>query len=297
MDQKTVKTRKKHMSNIIGKWLHYRWLVYVLVGTGLLLLGTAFWVQAAPPGQSAEQGEIVFNEKCAGCHTVGGGDLAGPDLAGVAEIRERDWLERWLAEPDVMLAEGDPIATDLLERYSGIPMPNQNLSQMEIEALLAYMGAVEPSPSSADTEPAPLSGSASNGKDLFTGATQFANGGTACIACHDTADLGVLGGGMLGPDLTDAYERYGENGLVAVLGTISFPSMVPVYQDRPLTAQEQIDLTLFLKEAADKDAPSRGGRHFTMYVVAFATMDVFLGILFLWRRRSPQRRHRSLMDR
>lgn len=282
------------MSNTIG--IHYRWLFYVLVATGLLL-GTAFWVQAAPSGQSAEQGEAIFNEKCAGCHTIGGGDLSGPDLAGVAEKRDHAWLQRWLDEPDVMLAEGDPIAVDLLEQYNGIPMPNQDLSQMEIDALLAYMGAAEPAEAPAESAQTPLAGSASNGKDLFTGATQLANGGTACIACHDTADLGVVGGGMLGPDLTGAYERYGENGLVAVLGTISFPSMVPVYQNRPLTEQEQSDLTLFLSESAGADPASRSGRHFVMYIFAFAALDVFLGVLFIWRRRSSQRGHRSLTDR
>jgi cytochrome c553 len=196
-----------------------------------------------------------------------------------------------------MLAEDDPIATELLAKYNNIPMPNQDLSQMEIDALLAYLGAAGPAEAPAESEQAPLSGSASNGEDLFTGSTQFANGGTACIACHDTAELGMLGGGMLGPDLTNAYERYGENGLVAVLGTISFPAMVPVYEGHPLTQQEQVDLALFLQESSGDDAPSRAGRHFVMYIFAFAALDVFLGLVFFWRRRSPQRGHQSLADR
>ena len=85
-----------------------RWLTATLSVLGLLLLGTAYWVQAAPPGQSAEEGEALFQQYCAGCHTVGGGDLSGPDLLGVAERRDPDWLEHWLAEPDKMIAEGDP---------------------------------------------------------------------------------------------------------------------------------------------------------------------------------------------
>ena len=280
--------------------MNKKWLIYSLVMVGLLLLSTAYLVQAAPPGQSPEEGEAIFKENCAGCHTIGGGDLAGPDLAGVADVRDPAWLARWLAEPDVMLAEGDPIAVELLARYNNIAMPNQDLSQFEIDALLAYMGAaeaVEPVETPAeDTKPA-LKGSTKNGKDLFTGSTRFANGGTACIACHDTAQLGLLGGGMLGPDLTGAYAQYGEAGLVAVLNSIPFPSMVSVYEERPLTPQEQADLTLFLQETADDDPPSRAGRHFVMYIFAFVALDVFLGLMFFWRRRSPQDRRHLLSDR
>ena len=122
-----------------------RWLTATLSVLGLLLLGTAYWVQAAPPGQSAEEGEALFQQYCAGCHTVGGGDLSGPDLLGVAERRDPDWLEHWLAEPDKMIAEGDPIALQLLAQYNNVPMPNQHLSLSEIDSLLVYLGAPEPS--------------------------------------------------------------------------------------------------------------------------------------------------------
>ena len=34
-------------------------------------------------------GGISFSQKCAACHTVGGGKLIGPDLANVHKIRAR----------------------------------------------------------------------------------------------------------------------------------------------------------------------------------------------------------------
>jgi protein SCO1/2 len=36
-----------------------------------------------------QPGEVMFKKVCAGCHTIGHGDRAGPDLRGVAERRHR----------------------------------------------------------------------------------------------------------------------------------------------------------------------------------------------------------------
>ena len=276
-----------------------KWIWLTSLACGLVLLQTVWLVQAAPDGQSAEDGRAVFEQYCASCHTIGGGDMAGPDLQGVAEKRDPAWLRRWLAEPDVMLAEGDPIAVDLLHQYNNIPMPNQNLSDTEINALLTYLGAAD-SGAAPPVHPA-REGQAGNpdaGRDLFTGADHLSSGGTACMACHDTGALGAPGGGLLGPDLTRAVERYGgEAGMVAVLGNIPFPSMVPVYQNRPLTPQEQADLTAFMQKSAAEDTPSRGLRHFTLYILAFGMMDVFLGLLFVWHRRLPHHTRRPLSRR
>ncbi|WP_119071945.1 c-type cytochrome [Aggregatilinea lenta] len=276
-----------------------KWILLTVFMCGFVLLQTVWLVQAASNNQSAEEGRAIFEQYCASCHTVGGGDMAGPDLQGVAEKRDPAWLRRWLEAPDVMLAEGDPIATDLLRQYNNIPMPNQNLSTAEIDALLAYLGAadsgaVPPVQSAREV----LTGNPGAGRSLFTGADRLSNGGAACIACHDSGTLGIPGGGLLGPDLTNAVARYGgESGMAAVLGNIPFPSMVPVYQDRPLTPQEQADLTAFMQQSAAKDTPSRGLRHFSLYILAFGLMDVFLLLLFVWHRRLPHHTRRPLSRR
>lgn len=275
-----------------------RWTILGLLMSGSMLLASAYLAQAAPPVQSAEEGRALFQQYCAGCHTVGGGDLAGPDLLGVADKRDKEWLEHWLAEPDKMLAEGDPIAVALLVQYNNIPMPNQNLSLSEIDSLLAYLGVAQPEHDQPAVEAAAVQGSAQTGRDLFSGAQSFTAGGTACIACHDSAALGAPGGGLLGPDLTQVVQRYGgEAGLRATLGTIAFPSMVPLYQNRPLLPQEQADLTAFLAQSTTQSAPSRGVRHLAVYLLAFGAMDILLVGLFLWQRRLPQHRHLALVRR
>ncbi|MBI2186755.1 MAG: c-type cytochrome [Acidobacteria bacterium] len=82
---------------------------------------------------------MLFEEKCTTCHTLGSGDFLGPDLAGVADRRPREWLLRFIVEPDRVLAEGDPVALELLKKYSDLEMPNLKVTLEEAEAALAYI--------------------------------------------------------------------------------------------------------------------------------------------------------------
>lgn len=84
-------------------------------------------------------GEDLFRSRCDSCHSLSTEDGLGPGLQGVAKRRERAWLTRWLKMPDRMLAEKDPIATDLFKRYKKLPMPNLRLTDSDVEALIKYM--------------------------------------------------------------------------------------------------------------------------------------------------------------
>lgn len=281
--------------------ISWRWLAPGLLLLGLLLGLLLVPVQAAratPPGQTAEEGEALFQKYCTGCHTIGGGDLAGPDLLGVADKRDPDWLEHWLAGPDVMIAQGDPIALELLAQYNGVVMPNQNLSLTEIDALLVYLGVAVAAHPAPQSEQAAVVGRPQEGKALFTGTQELVAGGPACIACHDTRDLGAPGGGILGPDLTQVVQRYGgEAGLRGTLNTIAFPSMVPIYQNRPLSPQEQADLAAYFAQTQIQAAPNRNLRNLAVYLLAFGALDVLVVGLFLWQRRLPHHRRLPLVRR
>ena len=84
-------------------------------------------------------GAYLYRTRCRSCHTLGEGDRLGTDLAGVTQARPHDWLARWIREPDVMLAEGDPTATAMLPRYRNLPMPNLGLSRSEVDAVITYL--------------------------------------------------------------------------------------------------------------------------------------------------------------
>ena len=91
---------------------------------------------AVPTDPTAVRGKLSFESKCLACHSIGGGDKVGPDLAGVTKRRDAAWLTRWLKNPDPMV-KSDPVAKELLGKYK-IPMPNQNLSDAEIKEYIEY---------------------------------------------------------------------------------------------------------------------------------------------------------------
>ena len=93
----------------------------------------------APTVSRARPGEELFVTRCSACHTIGKGDKLGPDLFAVASNRDRLWLMRWLQEPDVMLAEKDPLAMALYTKYNNVPMPNLQLQSQDILDLITYM--------------------------------------------------------------------------------------------------------------------------------------------------------------
>jgi protein SCO1/2 len=63
----------------------------------------------------------------------------GPDLLNVTQLRDRAWLARYVARPDLVLAQGDPIAKQLFARYKSVRMPNLRLTTEDVDALLPYI--------------------------------------------------------------------------------------------------------------------------------------------------------------
>lgn len=88
-----------------------------------------------------DKGQFLFQSRCAACHTVGAGDHVGPDLLGVTQRRPRPWLARYLAEPEKMLAEGDPVAVGLFAKYRQLRMPNLGLGTEDVASLLSWLQA------------------------------------------------------------------------------------------------------------------------------------------------------------
>lgn len=100
----------------------------------------------APSLGDVSSGSVLFRTRCASCHVIGEqvgavqvGRLIGPDLFGVTDRRDPEWLARWIAEPDKMLAEKDPLALQLFEQYKGVAMPNMSLNRKEVDSVVEFI--------------------------------------------------------------------------------------------------------------------------------------------------------------
>jgi cytochrome c2 len=221
------------------------------------------WAALSPvanaAGTDADAGKQIFQEKCTACHTVGGGNLVGPDLKGVTERRPREWLEQWIAAPDAVLAKKDPVATDLLHQFRDLPMPNLGLSTSDVTAVLAYLqepGQAGATAAGAAAGAPAVQGNPEIGKDLFTGVARFQNGGPPCMACHSAGGIGALGGGQLGPDLTEVVARLGGAAAVnAFVAGTPTPTMKAVWSQHPLTPEERANVVSFLGQAEVSQRP------------------------------------------
>lgn len=259
-------------------------------------------------GWAQDPGEQVFNTTCFACHTIGGGRLIGPDLAGVHELRSQEWLEQFVKSSQSMINAGDAEAVALFEEYSSMLMPDTVASEEQIRQVLAYIksqssadaSSVDDSASEAVTVEDPASEEdILAGQDLFQGTLRLLNGGPACNACHDVRNDAVIGGGILATELTTVFSRMGGAGVTAILGRAPFPVMQAAYEDQPLTENEVTALVAFL-EYADSEQYNQLPRDYGIGL--FASGSVGAGILFalfafVWRGRKRESVNQAIYDR
>jgi mono/diheme cytochrome c family protein len=268
---------------------------------GLLaaLLLTAVVAVAQPTGEQltrlAEEGENLFRQKCIACHTIAGGDKpTGPDLAGVTERRDRQWLVAFIENPGKLIKAGDPLATQLLQQYNNLQMPAFPLAPHEQAALLTYLAHPEETAHHPELEPAPpVAGDGARGARLYTGEVAFANGGAPCLACHGIAGFGLAGGANYGPDLTPMHENFGAEGVADILASLPFPSMEPIYATRPLTEEERADLGAFFATATGAPVARDG----LLFGEVLSGAAILFGVVMLFGRERLRGVRRSLVNR
>lgn len=89
----------------------------------------------------APDGEKLFKDNCTQCHTTGTNKIIGPGLFGISERQDKPWLHKWIKNSQALVKAGDPYSVKIFEEHGKIVMPNQNLNDAEIDAVLAYIDA------------------------------------------------------------------------------------------------------------------------------------------------------------
>lgn len=86
--------------------------------------------------EMAKKGEVVYQKMCTACHKPEK-DFIGPAQKGVLNRRSPEWVMNMILNPEEMIQK-DPIAKDLLMKFNGAPMANQNLTKEEARQVLEY---------------------------------------------------------------------------------------------------------------------------------------------------------------
>ena len=95
----------------------------------------------AAPLHTNLPGQAMFAKTCGACHTVGRGHRVGPDLVNLMTRRSRDWVARYVADPESLRKGRDATALALAQRYPTVPMPRLGLAEGDVEDVIAYIEA------------------------------------------------------------------------------------------------------------------------------------------------------------
>lgn len=252
---------------------------------------------------SAQDTPDYFRQNCTSCHTIGGGRLTGPDLKNVTKRQTREWLSKYLLNPRAVIDSGDAYAKKIFEESRNVPMPtppgiNPDRAQKLLDLIEAESKLEKSQFVGLQVSTAPFTDAdRARGREIYLGAQRLAGGGTACISCHSMNNAPALGGGRLGPDLTNVFERL--KGRVALSAWLMAPgteTMQPIFKNHPLAADEIQSLVAYFEStAAEQPADaSRAQAAFLLSGLAGAIAGVFV-LDALWKSRFHSVR-RSLVE-
>jgi mono/diheme cytochrome c family protein len=257
--------------------------VHSTVVLAAALAGAAAWGAPDPAAQ-------LFSQRCSSCHSVGQGNKVGPDLLGVTQRRDKAWVTKFVRAPAAAIDDKDPIAVELFSRFNGVKMPDQELSDAELDALWGYFASCTTQGGCLPAALGPKWGldataeEIAHGEALFAGSRALQNRGPACFSCHTARGLEGFGGGTLGSDLTFSYATLGEERLTTALESTASPVMKNVYGDKPLTADEQYALKAYFAALAKDGELPRRDRDF--FLLGLEGAGLLLGLFaIVWGRR------------
>ncbi len=106
------------------------------------LFAFAFLIGLSPVvAQDIAAGETIFKQACTACHAVNR-QVIGPALKDVeSRWPDRELLKKFIVNSSAVIKSGDKYSVELFDKYNKVAMPGHNLSDEELENLLAYIKA------------------------------------------------------------------------------------------------------------------------------------------------------------
>jgi mono/diheme cytochrome c family protein len=264
-----------------------------IVWTGTLALGAFVMTGHLTVVAHAQDAADYFHQNCTMCHTVGGGRLIGPDLGGVTKLKDRAWLVQFLQDPKARIDSGDSYAAQLFQDANGVVMPTPpGMTPALADSILSYL---EAGPGAAQS---PIAGPLIKdrpfteadvvlGRRFFLGQQPLAGGGPPCVSCHTLRTVGSLGGGRLGPDLTNEFGRLGgRRGATAWLTSPPTTTMQAVFSKHPLESEEILPLLAAIDDASRQEQPQSNTARVKFSGIGLGGMLISLVLLqVMWRGR------------
>lgn len=219
---------------------------------------------AASPAQPKDDVAAGFAMKCAGCHTIGGGKLTGPDL-----LPTRAWPQGELfTKIKLMEQRVGPMTAEEVNSFVDLLQEERAADRVKIAQELASKAVA------ATLEPA----SKGEGQRLFEGEKPLTNGGIACVTCHRAG----VRGGTLGPDLTMLRDRMGKVAMTSAIQQAQYLVMSGTYKNNAITAQEAVHIAEYL--SSPDLQPATGMEDKVPLISAITGALALIGIVSLYRK-------------
>jgi len=89
------------------------------------------------------EGESLFIDNCMICHTIGQGNLIGPDLKYIDEKRSFEYFMSFVKNSQIVIKSGDSTAVSIYNDFNEIIMPENNLDEKELLEIWQFIQSFE----------------------------------------------------------------------------------------------------------------------------------------------------------
>lgn len=197
------------------------------------------------------QGEDLFKNHCAVCHSIGQGKMTGPDLMNVHEKYEDDWLVKFIRSSQTLIKAGDPLAVKSYNENGKVEMPDfKQLSDADIQSIIEHIRNYDPNAGKpqisdfSDTNYTDMH--IKRGERLFRGLIAFENSKVVCSSCHNTGTLDTLNWNPSVEELAAVYKEKGADYIYKVLTSPTTKVMSQVHENSKFSEEEIFYIRAYL---------------------------------------------------